>query len=55
MAYICVPFWLVVMVILIHVFSDEFWLMLSKVGINKQKNDSCVQELGIEHTICDAW
>jgi len=55
MTYICVPKWHVIVIIFVNILCDEFWFMLSHIGINEQENDTGVQELSVENSICNAW
>ena len=36
-----------------YIFGDKTGLMLFQVGIDKQEENTCIQKLGIEHSIRD--
>ena len=37
----------------LHVLGDELWLMLSGLSVYKEKQETRVEELSIEHTVGD--
>jgi hypothetical protein len=37
----------------LHVLSDELRLMLCRFSVHKEKKETCIEELSIEHTIRD--
>jgi hypothetical protein len=36
-----------------NILGDKFWVVLSHVGVDDQKQDTCIEELSVENSICD--
>jgi hypothetical protein len=53
-ANICVPFWHVIVIGSSHEFGYELRVKFRQIAVDKQKQDTCVEKLGIENTIGNA-